>query len=74
MSGRNKRTHFDFTLQAGVRRLDYSDLLVNADVQLQLANDCLGQGDIAQAAARVLAAREAIAELRHRGDQLRLRM
>lgn len=74
MTGRNKRTRYDFKLGRGVGQLDYAQLLLNADVQLQLATDCLGQRDSAQALARVLAAREALAELRERGEQLRLRM
>ena len=72
MPGRNKRRHFDFSLGAGVSQMEYADLLVQAHVSVQLAKEALMDAERREALARLSAALEALSELRHRGDQLRL--
>lgn len=74
MSGRNRRTHYNYGMGKLVEQLAHEELLRQAAAQLELAQLAMRESEREQARARVLAAQELIDEARRRGDQLRLRM
>jgi hypothetical protein len=71
-SGRNKRTHFDFTLGESIQQLETRAILLQAAGQISLARMAVKEGSRTQALARLEAASEALAVLRDRDDRLRL--
>jgi hypothetical protein len=71
-SGRNKRTHFDFTIGESIERLETREVLLQVAGQISLARFAAKEGERARCLARLEAADEALTELRNRDDRLRL--
>lgn len=72
MPGRNKREHYDFTLGALIESLETTEVLGQAAAQVNLARFAVKDAERARSLARLVAAEEAISELRRRNEQLRL--